>query len=124
MRTILLIEQDPGLTEKYISLLKDMDLETEFCNRVGKAVERLRCFDYDAMVVDFGVKGMNPAEVIPVLKKISPQIPIIALTDKSGGSIEQEIEKAGVFSCLKKPVKDKDFLDIIGQAVGKNMTVH
>jgi len=123
MITILLVEQDPSLQEKYLSLLNGLDVKTELCNRVGKAVERLRCFTYDAMIVDFGIKGLNPAQVIPVFKKISPRVPIIALMEKKNEP-EKEIEKAGVFSCLTKPVNDKEFLSAIGKAINKKETIN
>jgi len=123
MITVLLVEQDPSLQEEYLSILHDLDLNTELCNRVGKAVERLRCFTYDALIVDFGVKGLNPKEVIKVLRKLSPKVPIIALTDKKG-SIEKEMVEEGVFSCLVKPLKEKELLHVIGKAVNKKESVH
>ena len=123
MITVLLVEQDPSLQEEYLSILHDLDLNTELCNRVGKAVERLRCFTYDALIVDFGVKVLNPKEVIKVLRKLSPKVPIIALTDKKG-SIEKEMVEEGVFSCLVKPLKEKELLHVIGNAVNKKESVH
>ena len=124
MWTVLLVERDKALSQKFTSLMKDRGVNTDLCNRVGSAIERLRFFTYDALVVDFGSKGLKPAEVIPILKKISPRVPIIALTEKTESFLEEEIQKAGVFTCLLKPVKDGVFTDAIDRAVQKKETVH
>jgi CheY-like chemotaxis protein len=79
---------------------------------------------FDAVIVDLFMPGMDGLETTKAIRKLSPQLPIIAASGfMFGGSCPempkfQEIaEEAGAISTLYKPFRANDLLQAIQKAI-------
>lgn len=73
--------------------------------------------DYDAVVTDLNLPGVNGLELLRKIHDNKPMLPVIVIT--GGGTTDTAIEatKLGAFDYLMKPVKPDELLEILGKGV-------
>lgn len=112
---ILLVDDDESIRTVMMEILRLFGLEAE---AVTSGEEALAAFDearYALLITDHDMPGMLGAELIQILRRRYPSLPIIALT---GADAEEELLAAGAIEILKKPC---DILKI-KQAVERGLT--
>ena len=69
------------------------------------------------MIVDFHMPGMNGAELIREVRKLSPYrfLPILILTTESAQAKRDEARQAGATGWLVKPVAAEKLLQVVEQ---------
>lgn len=86
--------------------LERMGLECDTCQNVEELMERLRKREYDLLLTDIKMPGMNGYELLDLLRCSnignSKNIPVLAVTAHISRK-EEELVKAGFAGCLYKP---------------------
>jgi len=111
MKTRILLVDDEeqfvdALSERLV--IRDYEITTSLDGE--DALEKIRQFNYDVVILDVAMPGTDGIEVLREVKKLKPLTEIIMLTGQ--GTLETAIEgmKLGAFDFLMKPC-DTDELD-------------
>jgi len=101
---ILVIDDEPQVTTIIKKLLDSPDYEAIELNEPIKIEEYLLYTDLSLVITDLKMPGLNGLELLNLVKKSSPGLPVIILTGE--GSIETAVEatKSGAAEYLSKPV--------------------
>ena len=115
--SILLIEDDPGLSSALESVLKAEGYQIRLVKRGDDGCQIGLREPFDAVLTDFRLPGMGGLEIVKRLHEHNPRVPIILMT--AHGTTETAIEatKFGAFDYLLKPFEMEELIEEIGKAV-------
>ncbi|NIT59132.1 MAG: response regulator [Aliifodinibius sp.] len=108
--TILVATDDLKLSE----CIADIIDEDQFCpiylNRASEVLLRILDLRLDLLILDIDLSGMSGLEIIPIIKKIRPSVPLIVVSSDNTFETGQKVAKYGIWSFLLKPI-DTDKLE-------------
>lgn len=113
----LVIDDDVSLLKLLKLQLEEKGFEVLTADKGQTGIELIRENDFDIILTDLHMPGINGIEMVKQAKEISPTTEIIMITGE--GSTEKAIEatKAGAFYYVEKPVEFEELLLLIGKAL-------
>ena len=81
------------------------------------ALQRFIHQEFDLVILDLMMPGMNGLHVLARIKEIRPQIPVLLLTGHGSTREGTEGMRLGAFDYLMKPLRIEDLIHKIKQAV-------
>jgi len=119
-RTLLYVEDNPAnlmLVEQLIARCPDMRLETAVNATLG--IELARTHQPHVILMDINLPGISGLKALKILREdpVTAHIPVAAL---SANAMPRDVDKgleAGFFRYLTKPIKVKDFMDTLSEAL-------
>ncbi|TET78114.1 response regulator [candidate division TA06 bacterium] len=117
MARVLIVEQDVLFGERLRDLTSAQGIEPDLCQGLGEAILKLREHHYHALVVDIDQESLDPADVIGVLKAVSPGVSVIAITDENRLEMEKHVREQGIFYYLVKPVEEREYAEAVNRAL-------
>jgi CheY-like chemotaxis protein len=119
-RTVLYVEDNPAnlqLIEQIIERIPGMRLLSARNGTLG--IEIARAALPDVILMDINLPGMSGIKAMKILRAdtATAHIPVVAL---SANAIPRDIERgleAGFFRYLTKPIKVKEFIDVLNVAL-------
>ncbi len=120
---VLLVDDEQDFLETLSNRLEMRGLKVSAVTSGEQAISEAKTQDYDAIVVDLSMPGIDGLETLKRIKTDNPNAEIIMLTGH--GSIQSGVEamKLGAGDFLQKPVELSQLLDKIGEAKSKKMLV-
>ncbi len=114
---ILLIEDDPGIVMTLRRVLTGEGHETLVETRGDSGLIRARAEEFDVVLTDMKLPGLNGLELVRELHGAKPRLPIILIT--AHGTTETAIEatKAGAYDYLLKPFEIPELIGLVQKAV-------
>jgi DNA-binding NtrC family response regulator len=116
MCRILLVDDEKTMV-KYLSkrlIKKGFEISTAYNG--SDALAQVRAADFDVVLLDVLMPGMNGIDTLKEIKKIKPRTEVIMLTGHA--SVEAGIEgmKAGAFNYIMKPFDPSELMAEINLA--------
>ena len=99
----MLVEDDPSIAEGIIALLSLEDVHCEWFSNGGPAVERLRSFSPDLLILDVGLPDISGVDVYREVLKSQPRLPTIFSTGHGDHRMLGELMEPNVVDFLTKP---------------------
>ncbi|MCL4786905.1 MAG: sigma-54 dependent transcriptional regulator [Verrucomicrobia bacterium] len=117
---VLLIEDDPGIVAALESELLDEGYRVSVERRGDTGLARAREQDFDVVLTDLKMPGLNGLELVRQLHAAKPRMPIILMT--AYGTTETAIEatKLGAFDYVLKPFEVVELLALVAKAVASS----
>ncbi|RPJ17488.1 MAG: response regulator [Desulfobacteraceae bacterium] len=84
-----------------------------------EALQTMRKADFDIAVLDLKMEEMDGIEVIKILGKMAPDLPVIILTGHGDENAAKEGIKSGAVEYLTKPCDFEELVGKIKQVLGK-----
>lgn len=115
---VLQIEDDAKTAQSVEMILKaeGHDCDTADCGEV--AIELTRATEYDLILLDIGLPGMDGYEVLNHLRRAGVMTPVVI---QSGlVLLKNKIQDLGVEDCLAKPFGRRELTESIESAVNDN----
>tara|TARA_B100000427_G_scaffold327375_1_gene337962 strand:+ start:74 stop:1633 length:1560 start_codon:yes stop_codon:yes gene_type:complete len=120
---ILWVDDEVELLKPHIIFLEEKYFAVTTCNNGSDAIEIMRNENFDAILLDENMPGLNGIETLSIMKDIDPNIPIIMITKSEEENIMDDAIGNKISDYLIKPVnpnqiflslkKNLDNLDII-----------
>lgn len=110
-RRILIVDDDNTILMVFKALLEDSQLVVDTADSVEKAQELVQKQNYQAVITDLrltGIEGREGLEVIAAFKKHSPDTRVILLTAYGTPDLLNEALGLGIDLYLEKPVSSAD----------------
>jgi PAS domain S-box-containing protein len=107
---ILLVDDDEALLEALPEALqlRMAGIEVDTADSGLKALERIRGVDYDAIVSDVKMPGMDGLELLGAAKELRPGTPILLITGHGEHDLAVQALRGGAFDFVQKPI-DRDY---------------
>lgn len=113
----LLVDDEAELVSTLVERLGFRGVAAEDAQTGVEALEKLRSRPFDVVVLDLKMPGMSGLEVLSVIKREFPRIPVILITGHGSPADSSEAIPESVFDFLPKPVSLEKLLEKIREAV-------
>jgi len=107
---VLLVEDDEDFGGALSSLLKKEGYKTTLATTSEEALELVKTENFDAIISDFKLPGMDGVEFLMKTKEIKEFLPVIMLTGYASLESAQKAVRFHAFDYLQKPLDNKDQL--------------
>lgn len=103
MAKILLVEDDTELARSLIDWLELEHHNVEYCERGNDALERLKFFEFDVVILDWNLPEVTGIEILKEFRDRGGMTPILLLTGRDGVAEIETGLNAGADDYLTKP---------------------
>ncbi len=119
---VLQIEDDSTTAESVEMILRAEGHSCDTARSGEVALELARATEYDLILLDIGLPGMDGYEVLNHLRRAGVTTPVII---QSGlVLLKNKLKDLGVEDCLTKPFGRRDLAESIENAVNDNSAQH
>lgn len=109
-KRILLIDNEEGLCRMMEAVLLDGGYKVKAYTRSFQAVEEFSAGDWDLVISDIKMPGMDGLEVLQRIKAKQPQIPVIMITAYATVEMSIQALRKGAYDMLTKPFEPEELL--------------
>ena len=108
---ILIIDDEVDMLMLLRMIIKDnTDYEVETTNSPSEGIKLLRNEQFDLVVTDLKMPGMDGMELFDEFKEIKPDVPVIIITAYGSVETAEEALKKGVAEFITKPFRKDSIL--------------
>ncbi|MEA3509683.1 MAG: response regulator, partial [candidate division NC10 bacterium] len=80
---------------------------TQFHTTIADAVRSLLAEEFDLMLLDYHLPGLNGTDALPIIQEVSPRLPVILMTHETTREDREKAIRAGASCLLKKPITQR-----------------
>ena len=119
MPRILLIDDDQPLLTALPAVFEQQarTVIVDTATTAEQALRLIQLTDFDAIVSDFSMPGLNGIDFLKECKIARPDIPIILLTGYGTHELEEEALREGAYALIQKPVDADTFRSVVTRAI-------
>jgi signal transduction histidine kinase len=116
---IMIVDDDPALlmalTEALHLRMPEAVVDT--CESGRAAMEKISQFDYDAVVTDIKMPGMDGLALLKEIRSLKPDLPTLLITGHGQHDLAVQALRGGAFDFVQKPVEREYFVASLNRAV-------
>lgn len=116
---LLFVDDEKGFVEVITKRLSKRGFDVTKAFSGPEALQAMRKGDFDIAVIDLKMAEMDGIEVLKILGKMVPELPVIILTGHGSEVSEKEGFKCGALEYLKKPCDFEEFVNRIQSVLKK-----
>jgi DNA-binding NtrC family response regulator len=116
---ILILDDEPIVWKRLKPALEKVGYEVEAFTQSSNAMRRVQEKDFDIVVTDLKMEGIDGMAFMTEVKKRSPRTEVIVITGFATMETAKESFQKGVFDFLAKPFKRGELLEIVKKAETK-----
>jgi DNA-binding NtrC family response regulator len=120
---VLLVDDEDDFLQTLADRLKIRGLSVVTANTGEEAICKVSEQDFDAIIVDLSMPGLDGIETTQRIKALRPTAEVIILTGHGSVGSGVSAMKHGATDFLQKPVELGNLLDKIGEAKSKRTLV-
>ncbi|MFZ5798942.1 MAG: response regulator [Desulfobulbaceae bacterium] len=117
--SILILDDEPIVSRRLQPSLEKKGYEVETFTESMKALQRLRERDFDIVITDLKMEGVDGMQILAEVKKRSPRTEVIVITGFATMQTAKESFQQGVLDFLAKPFKLGEISEVIRRAEEK-----
>jgi DNA-binding response OmpR family regulator len=108
--TILIIDDEPKLSRSLALILQRAGYKVTTAATAGEGLERLQAGAYDLAFLDIKLPDQTGIQILPKIRGIYPDMPVIILTAHASLDTAIEAVRAGATDYLLKPIEPEAIL--------------
>src|SRR6202795_1960318 len=116
---ILVVDDEASIRDLLAKTLALAEYDVDVAPDGRSALERMRLYPYDLLIVDLKMPGMDGLAVIREAKRYKADLPVIIITGYSTESSAIEAVNLGVAGYLTKPFRVPQVLAAAAKALGE-----
>ncbi|GAB7022374.1 response regulator [Salidesulfovibrio brasiliensis] len=116
---ILLVDDEAGFTDVLTKRMSKRGFEVVSADSGTEAIRILRKEDFDVVVLDLKMEDMDGIEVLQVIRKMVPELPVIMLTGHGSETAAKDGLRYGAYDYLLKPCDLDELMAKIREAAKK-----
>jgi len=117
MARILIIEDDASVASALHDLVKAEGFTVEMITDSTEGLTKAQSCNYEVVVTDLQMPGIDGLEVIEQLQRAKPHLPVILITAFHTTEVAIRAIKLGAFDYVLKPIDPPEFLRILKRAL-------
>lgn len=116
---VLVVDDEDQFVEQLTERLQLRDYDVSACYNGEEAVDLLKKLNFDVVILDVAMPGMDGVETLRELKSLKPLTEVIMLTGHA--TVESAIEgmKLGAFDYLLKPTRTDELVKKVNSAYAR-----
>ena len=116
---VLVVDDEEAVRDLIVKTLTMADYEVNSAADGQSALDALKDTDFDLLITDLRMPGMDGLTVIRQARRLSPSLPIIIITGYSTEASAIEAINLGVCGYLTKPFRLPRILSVAARALGE-----
>jgi two-component system, OmpR family, phosphate regulon sensor histidine kinase PhoR len=118
---ILIVDDDPALLEALPEALRLRmgELSVETCDSAPHALGKIAGEDYDAIVTDIKMPGMDGLALLDEIRTVRPDTPTLLITGHGEHDLAVQALRRGAYDYVPKPIDRDYFTASLGRAIEK-----
>ena len=100
---VLVIDDDPDALESCKDALAQNGFAVTTCAESTQAIPTLKKNTYCAVLLDIRMPGIEGSDLLPLIKKICPDLPVVIVSAYCDPSKQNYYHSLGAFDVLSKP---------------------
>ena len=116
---VLVVEDEPLVREALQSIFREQGHRVVVAGDGDAAMEAFRQGNFDIVLLDLGLPGVNGYGVAEEMKRLQPDVPILLVTGWSDDIDRGRIESLGILRGLQKPFRPQQLLRTVEEAMAK-----
>lgn len=107
---ILLVDDDAALLQALprTLALRIAGIQVETCASAVEALQRIQQYDYDAIVSDIKMPGIDGLALLTMIKELRPETPTLLITGHGEHDLAIQALRRGAYDLIQKPI-DRDY---------------
>jgi DNA-binding NtrC family response regulator len=109
--SILIVDDDSALLEALSGMLRlrMSGVTVDTANSAVTALDRIAAHDYDAIVTDVKMPGMDGLALLAEIRRRQADTPILMITGHGEDVLADQSLRSGAYDFIQKPI-DRDYL--------------
>jgi CheY-like chemotaxis protein len=116
-KRILVIEDDAEMRRLLRDFIQEAGYEAHSVENGSAAFIRTARESFDLIVTDIRMPGLSGLEILPGLKRLQPNVPIIVITAFGGDEVHQRAMERGAQAYMEKPIYLEDLKRLMKEMV-------
>jgi DNA-binding NtrC family response regulator len=114
---VLVIDDDVEILGVYKELLSGRGFEVTVCSNSSEAIPAVKSRPFDLVVLDIRMPGIEGDDLLPLIKRISPDMPVIVASAYCDNTNAGYYRGLGAFETVSKPFTHEMILDVVSRAI-------
>ena len=117
---VLLVDDDPALLQalpQAIKLRLGDDFMVQTCDSAFEALTLIEMQEYDAIVTDIKMPGMDGLVLLGEIQKRRPQTPTLLITGHGDHNLAVQALRGGAYDFIQKPIDRDYFMAALSRAI-------
>ncbi|MBS2012837.1 MAG: sigma-54-dependent Fis family transcriptional regulator [Deltaproteobacteria bacterium] len=124
MGRILVVDDEPAMCAAIGDVLRGLGHEASSCHDADSALEIMTDEDFDVVVTDIAMRGMNGVELCHRIVHNRADVPVIAISANTEPRAAIALVRAGAFDFLVKPFEPDAFVLAVERALRERQLRH
>jgi len=103
-KSILVVEDDEEMRSLLKDFLKGEGFDVDSADNGSEAFRKLARGVFNLIITDVKMPGLNGLDILPGIKKLQPQAPVIVITAFGSDEVYKKAFERGASVYLKKPI--------------------
>ena len=103
-KRILVVEDDEEMKSLLKGFVEKEGYEADFVEKGTYAFKKLITESFSLIITDIQIPGFSGLDILPGLKKLQPETPIIVITAFGGEEVQHRAYEMGATVYLEKPI--------------------
>jgi DNA-binding NtrC family response regulator len=116
---IMVLDDEPIVCKRLKPALEKQGYEVDTFTQSSDAMERIKDINYDIIITDLKMKGVDGMQLLTEAKQRSPKTEVIVITGFATMETAKESFHKGVFDFIAKPFKLSEIQDVVTRAEAK-----
>lgn len=117
-QSVLIVDDDAEVLDSCKELLTHKGFKVTACQDSTRAIPLVREKSFDAVLLDIRMPGIDGSDLLPLIKKLKPDLPVIVVSAyQNGTSSPGYYHSLGAFEALAKPLSPELLLDTLARAI-------
>jgi two-component system, NtrC family, response regulator HydG len=121
--SLLVVDDDVDTCHNLRDILTDLGYRVDVAHDGPSALELVRQYPYDVVLLDYKMPGMDGVTVYREIKKLRAGTVAIVVTAYASGATAEEALQAGAWQVLPKPVDFPKLLGLVGEALNQPLVL-
>lgn len=118
---VLLVDDEADFLETLAERMRNRGMNVTTSMSAAEAIQNTEAVDYDVIILDLLMPGMDGIQALKVLKERKPDLQVILLTGHATVQKGIEAMKLGAMDLLEKPADINDLTEKIHKAKARKM---
>lgn len=119
---LLVVDDEPEMVSSLCEIATIHGWEAQGAESGEAAIQRFDAVEFDAVVMDIRMPGINGVETFRLMHAVRPEVPVVLLTAHTAADLLQQARDAGVLDVMSKPVSVEVLFGTLEDAVDPNAT--
>ena len=116
---VLIVDDDPALLRALPEALRlrMSGVTVDIADSAAAALDRIAAWDYDAIVTDIKMPGMDGLQLLAEIRKQSPDTPTLMITGHGDHDLVVHALRGGAYDVIQKPIDGDYFVASLARAI-------